>query len=184
MTSLVALIKQLDKKILLAVSGIVAIAIVAGGAYAIGAARGSGSPAAEAPSPKDRVGGLDLAKYCESYGYSEVDTQFCTAPIDLDGACQWQYNKADLKMVIQVDEPYGGKCRDKQKKDVGGIKDMLGYCNDTYQGSINVQPLVLNGKTWVCRAPINKNLACGWQYQTESLAAVEESAGLWACYKP
>jgi hypothetical protein len=182
--NLVALIKNLNRKALLITGAIAAVAVLVVAAYVLGTMRGPGPPTPPAPSPENRVGGLDLARYCESYSYSQVDTEFCTASIDLNSACNWQYKRTDLRVALKPNEPYSGKCLDRQQKNVGGIRDMSGYCAETYQGSIDVQPVVMGGKTWACRARINKNLACGWQYQTENLVAVEESTGIWACYKP
>jgi hypothetical protein len=186
LAKLVLLLKPFNRKVLLIIGAIVVVAVSSVAGYVLGTTHGPGPSPLPAPSPslKERVGGLDLAKYCDSYSYSQVDTEFCTSSIDLNNACNWQYKRTDLRIVLKSNDPYSGKCYDRQQRYVGGIKDMPGYCRETYQESIDVQAVVLEDRTWACRAPINKSLACGWQYQTESLAAVEESEGIWACYKP
>lgn len=192
--SLVSLLKSLNRKALLVAGAIVAVAMLMFAAYWFGVQatkRDKPTNPSSSPLPSEStkgldlakfVGGLDLAKYCDSYGYSQVDTSFCTESINLNSACKWQFKRTDLSMSISKG-PYSGRCVDRQKKNVGGVKDMAGYCRETYQASIGVQPVVIDN-AWVCQAPINKDLSCGWQYQTENLKAVEQSRGIWVCFKP
>ncbi|MDX6739468.1 hypothetical protein [Actinocorallia sp. A-T 12471] len=127
------------------------------------------------------VGGLDFARYCKSYGYAANDDAFCSLNIPLDKACDWQYGSSGHR--IEMDSgPYSGRCVNSKKKDVGGIKDMAGYCRERFEPSAEVGTTVLAG-TWVCRTPIDKNLACAWQYQQRDLAARKEKDGLWLCYR-
>lgn len=185
--NLVSLLKNFNRKALLFTGAIVAVTMLVVVVYFVGRTHGAGpspeSRPSDSPLAKEPVGGLDLATYCDSYGYSQVDTEFCTESIDLDSACKWQFKRTDLRMSISSSGPYSGICIDRRQNNVGGVKDMAGYCRETYQASIGVQPVVIDN-TWACRAPINRDLACGWQYQTENLKAVEQSAGIWACSKP
>ena len=184
--NLVSLLKGLNRKALLITGAIAAVALLMVGAYFLGRTDGQTPEpvpsSSSSPLPPESAGGLDLAKYCESYGFTQVDTNFCTESIDLNNACKWQFKRTDL-VIDTPNGPYSGRCVDRQKKSVGGIRDMAGYCREAYHSSTCVQPVVI-GEVWTCQAPINKDLACGWQYQTENLRALEQTTGIWVCSKP
>lgn len=123
--------------------------------------------------------GLDLARYCDSYGYANNTENVCYSNIDLDKACNWQYERADLHIVMG-DDPYSGECYDTKENYVGGIDDMSGYCSDSFNQSASVKAALRDDKTWVCQITIDHELACQWQYQSKSLVARKED-GLWKC---
>ncbi|WP_199044120.1 hypothetical protein [Glycomyces salinus] len=173
------IVAGVDKKLLIASTLAVTVTtVILGGIYFIYLKTPAGVDTPESPT----LGGLDLAKYCSSYNYEENDDRFCTAEIDLDDACSWQYDAPDL--IAEVESgPYSGDCRDPQGESLGGISDMPGYCKANFRGSLEVEASVVEEEEkWVCRTEINMGLACTWQYQKENLQAREEG-GIWNCYE-
>ncbi|MGW4535662.1 hypothetical protein ACWEOI_32380 [Nocardia sp. NPDC004340] len=128
------------------------------------------------------IGGLDLAQYCVSYGYGQVDGQSCEAVIDLGKACDWQYKQTGLHMSFSMNDPYSGMCFTAEQAAKGGIRDMPGYCKATYPTSNEVRPAVIDKTTWVCQAPIDMQIACIWQYQSPKVEARKDGE-TWICVK-
>ncbi|WP_067828438.1 hypothetical protein [Nocardia inohanensis] len=140
---------------------------------------------AEKPVASTYVGGLDLAQHCISYGFTGVNGLLCISEINLDQACNWQYKQTGMQLRFSRDDPYSGVCYKSENEPVGGIKDMPGYCRESFPTSNEVRPAVVNlgdKKTWVCQAPIDMRIACIWQYQLRDVQPrkVDEN---WACYK-
>lgn len=129
----------------------------------------------------EEVGGIDVAKYCQSYGFSKADQDFCSWKIDLDAACDWEHRRTDLRMRTGSG-PYDGMCVDREKEELGGVGDMSGFCKDRFRILSDVKAAVEDEKTWACRVEIDKNLACSWRYQKASLVARWDGS-LWHCYK-
>ncbi len=132
-------------------------------------------------APKTSLGGLDLQRYCVSYGYDHVDVLSCQATINLDKACEWQYNQSGLHLNFSSSDPRSGMCYSPEQIAKGGISDMAGYCHATFRTSIGVDAAILD-KTWVCQAPIDPQIACIWQYQSAKVEPRQEGDTL-KCYK-
>jgi hypothetical protein len=130
---------------------------------------------------EDPVGGLDLARYCRSYGYSTNSDELCSWNIRLNEACDWQYRRPDHKFRAESG-PYSGVCYNSGDVAVGGINDMQGFCRFRFRTSLNVRPVVVNGETWACQVPIDKDVACTWQWLKADLEA-RNVDGLWTCYQ-
>lgn len=129
----------------------------------------------------ERIGGIDLAAYCQSYDFPGNDREFCFSDIDLDDACDWQYEKTGLRMRMEHGL-YSGSCVDRKGEPAGGIKDMSAYCLHRFARSTDVEATAANAKTWMCRVAIDKDLACGWLYQKGGLAARQDGEE-WSCYR-
>ncbi|GAA4225199.1 hypothetical protein GCM10022254_06650 [Actinomadura meridiana] len=127
-----------------------------------------------------RVGGLDLAGYCRTYGFTTNDADACSWNIALNQACDWQYQKTGLRLVMNSG-PYSGVCQES-KKPLGGIRDMRGFCRNRFPTSTDVNANVNGQQTWVCKVKLDLSLACGWQYQKRDIEARKEG-GLWYCYR-
>jgi len=179
---LVKLIKS--KKALVFAGGLVAafLLIVLGySVHPIISNLGTTNPTSSGTPTSSTTGrGLDLAGYCDSYGYESNSENICYSDIDLDRACNWQYERTDLHIVMSGG-PYSGDCYDAKRNFVGGIGEMPRYCSDSFQRSTSVKAVVKDGKTWVCQTTIDHDLACLWQYQSKNLVAREED-GLWKCF--
>jgi hypothetical protein len=182
---LVDLVRSANKKVLFSITAVVALVAFSALGYFVGRYDPTSKPnsGTSLPPAPARVGGLDLATYCKSYSYTENNLEFCSAPIKMDDACNWQYRRNDLRLEFGSSAPESGKCYDPKNVHVGGIKDMTGYCRNTFQGSIDVVAIVLNEKTWTCQTKIDMNLACEWQYQRDQMKAREETKGIWGCYE-
>lgn len=128
------------------------------------------------------IGGLDLAKHCQSYGFGQVDGQSCEAVIDLGKACDWQYNQTGMHMTFPTNDPYSGMCYTSDQVAKGGIRDMPGYCKATFPTSAEVRAAVIDKKTWVCQAPIDMQVACIWQYGSPKIEARKDGE-TWICVK-
>jgi hypothetical protein len=134
----------------------------------------------------DDIGGLDLAQYCQSYGYDTNSEEVCSWKIPLNEACDWEHHANGLRFEFASDNPYSGSCYDPQGEDIGGVSDMGGYCQEHFWPSINVDAIVVNDisnrKSWVCQIAIDKNLACSWLYQKGDLLARKDGS-IWRCYQ-
>ncbi|MGV9412712.1 hypothetical protein ACWDOP_22620 [Nocardia sp. NPDC003693] len=141
--------------------------------------------AAKAPATT-RVGGVDLAQHCISYGFTGVNGAQCMSEIQLDLACNWQYQRNDLQLRFSRDDPNSGVCYRPDGISMTGIKDLPGYCRETFPSSDNVRAAVVtleNGKkTWVCQSEVDMRIACIWQYQSPDLQARKVDDN-WSCYK-
>ncbi|GAB0108482.1 hypothetical protein JMUB6875_75000 [Nocardia sp. JMUB6875] len=138
----------------------------------------STSPAPTAP--KTLLGGVDLQRYCVSYRYDHVERQSCVATIDLDKACDWQYNQSGLHLKFSSSDLRSGTCYTPEQISMGGISDMDQYCHDTFRTSIGVVAAILD--KWVCQTPIDPQIACIWQYQSAKVEPRQEGDIL-KCYK-
>ena len=149
-------------------------------------ASNSTSPSNIPPSPKAiPLGGVDLAQYCKSLDYDtndgENNEEFCSSNINLDEACNWQHERDDLHLTFNRDnDPESGFCYDSQKDQIGGIRDMLGYCKFE-NNSPDVKAEVVNGD-WTCRTRMDMGLVCSWQYEKRAVEARYEE-GTWQCYE-
>ena len=133
-----------------------------------------------------RTGGLDLAGYCRTYGYTANDQDACSWNIPLDQACEWQYNKKGLHVVLPSG-PHSGICLTSRNKPVNGggdsgIRDMGGFCQSRFATSTDVTAGVNVQQKWICRVRLDLNLACSWQYQKRDIKA-RQDGGLWYCYR-
>jgi hypothetical protein len=168
---------------------IAATVVVAGGILLLGFHLGGQNPgvapAQSGPTqdavPK-RIGGLDLARYCQSYEYDTNSEEFCTSGINLDEACNWQYERNDLHGRFTSNNPSSGVCFDSSEVPLGGVSDMPRYCESAFKKSIDVEAKVVN-ETWVCQTRIDMRLACTWEYQRYDLEARKDAAGNWSCYE-
>ena len=140
------------------------------------------------PSPKNiPLGGVDLALYCQSLNYSTNDEgnneDFCSSNIDLKKACGWQHKRDDLDIRFsENNDPKSGICYDPQGEKIGGISNMLGYCQNVFERSPKVRATVVNNKDWTCRTKIDMGLVCTSQYQRRDVVARNDE-GTWQCYK-
>lgn len=164
------------------IAGAAAITVtVAVAAFLIG--RNVGPPPKSAPVTQESptsLGGVDLANYCTSISYETNSEAFCSSKIDLDQACDWQYGQNGLRIKLTSGDPYSGVCHDPQAgKKLGGISDMPGFCRSHFRG--NVEASVVAGE-WLCREPINMNLACAVQYRRQDVTAHRDGNGIWHCY--
>lgn len=149
-----------------------------------GAQQSSSSVTSVSPTPtapKTSLGGLDLQRYCVSYGYDHVDVLSCQATINLDKACEWQYNQSGLHLNFSSSDPRSGMCYTPEQSAKGGISDMAGYCHATFRTSIGVDAAIVD-KTWLCQAPIDPQIACIWQYQSAKVEPRQEGDTL-KCFK-
>jgi len=129
-----------------------------------------------------QVGGLDLANYCRTYGYTANDDDACSRGIDGNQACDWQYGNAEQHIMVTKSGPYSGVCQNSRKKPVGGIKDMRGFCRSQFKSSTDVNAIVNSQQKWICQVKLDLNLACSWQYQKRDIEA-RKDGGLWYCYR-
>ncbi|MBE3558105.1 MAG: CHAT domain-containing protein [Ktedonobacteraceae bacterium] len=141
-----------------------------------------------------KLGGLDLTTYCHSLHYQEaVETAggwYCSGSpslkIDMTRACNWQYSRNDLTAEAgDLKNPSSWLCYDSQKQEVGGIKDMAGFC--TSQGY--EQAALAGAKTaddWYCerqpRQSVDLTRVCTQQYHRIDAQARKNDGGLWECY--
>lgn len=182
-THVVPLLKKIPKKAWIVIGSVTAVVVCLIIGFAVGQRY---DERAAKPAASTYVGGLDLAQHCISYGFTGVNGLLCMAEIKLDQACNWQYKQSDMQLRFSRDDPYSGVCYRADNEAVGGIKDMPGYCRESFPTSNDVRPAIvtLDGdkKTWVCQAAIDMQIACIWQYQSRDVQPrkVDEN---WACYK-
>lgn len=127
------------------------------------------------------LGGVDLAAYCASYHFDSGSKEACSSKINLDHACDWQYDQSGLRLIFKSSDPNSGICYDRHHQPIGGIRDMPGYCRTTYKTSLDVKATVIANKTWVCRTRVDMRLACTWQYQKLDVIARQDDEGNWSC---
>jgi len=128
--------------------------------------------------------GLDLEVYCASLGYeTNSGDKSCSRGIDLNAACQWQHQEANLSFKLtNPNDPKTGICYNHQDESVGGISDMSGYCNSRgYKGGTS-EAVVVNS-SWVCQTNINATIACIWQNGILNMQARNDNNGSLGCYK-
>jgi hypothetical protein len=153
----------------------------------------AGSIIAATTYKKLEGGGLDLSKYCASLHYEEaVETAagwYCSGQpslkIDMTRACSWQYPKNNLTARTNNDKnPFSWRCYDLQNHDIGGIKDMSGYCAS--QGYDKISYNVNSANDWYCKRQPKLNIdmtrACTQQYGRPDAQARKNDNNLWECY--
>ncbi|QFG22463.1 hypothetical protein [Actinomadura sp. WMMB 499] len=128
-----------------------------------------------------RLGGLDLAGYCTSYGYTTASADYCRRDIDLPAVCDWQYDAPGHTVRLGPDA-YGAICVDPEGRPLEGIDDMAGYCRHILKKSVAVEAAPVNDKTWTCQIEIDRSLACSWRFQKRDLEA-RKDGHLWTCYE-
>lgn len=128
-----------------------------------------------------QVGGLDLYRYCRTYGYTTNDDDTCSGGIDGKQVCAWQYGKAERLTLVMKSGPYNGVCQNSRKK-AGGITNMRGFCRSQFAASTDVNAMVNSQQKWICQVKLDWNLACSWQYQKRDIEA-RKDGGLWYCYR-
>jgi hypothetical protein len=133
------------------------------------------------PSP---LGGVSLTKYCSNVGpnFTVAGTD-CAQPIDLDAACDYQYHATGLKAKFTSSDLTSAVCVNPTTQETrrNGISDMTGFCK-TLTTMVGVTATDANQKKWVCRVPINMDLACDTQYNQTNLVARKVDA-IWTCYE-
>jgi len=126
------------------------------------------------------IGGLDLARYCKSYGYEGNNSSQCFSVVNLTEACDWQYQATNLT-AKEEHGPESTLCYTPKNESKGGISDMLGYCQTSFHGNAGITA-EHTGDTWYCRNKINPRSACDWEYAGSGLKA-QEKDGVLGCYK-
>lgn len=162
----------MSRKVALVAGAAAIILVVAATAFAVGRITGSGD---------QRVGGLDLAGYCRTIGYETNTQALCLSRIDLDKACDWDHQRTDLRIKMTGDL-YSGICYDPATgEEVGGIRDMTGYCQDDVDKRSIAR--IVDNQAWFCQESINKNVACIVLYREEGLKARLDTNDTWYCYR-
>jgi Effector Associated Constant Component 1/Caspase domain len=143
------------------------------------------------PTSASSLGGLSLTAYCSNQGAQgtqgfTVAGADCVQRIDLDAACDFQYQKTGLKHEFTSSDPDSAVCKDPatQVTYTKGISNMTGYC-ETLTTVAGVTATADNPdyeNTWVCQVPINMNLACDAGYNQTTLVARQVN-GVWGCYE-
>ncbi|MEW1839865.1 hypothetical protein AB0392_18135 [Nonomuraea angiospora] len=132
--------------------------------------------------PSVNLGGVDLADSCKLLKYETNDLDSCSSRIDLQAACNWQYDRTDLIFRFSSDSPESGMCYvSTDLERVGGIKNMQGYCRHAYSPSTIVEATKVNN-VWTCREAIDMKLACRVLYRLDGVEARNEN-GVWHCYQ-
>jgi hypothetical protein len=145
-------------------------------------------------SPLNPVGGMNLASYCSSQGsagspaYVVADSSTeCVQKINLDLACSYS-NPNIASQTFELpnpSDPYSGICINPATgSDLGGIKNMSGYC-ENLAIAISVTATAEDPEyknTWVCQVAINKNVACDKSYNNTTNMTAREVNGNWMCY--
>lgn len=140
------------------------------------------------------ISGLSLTEYCSTLGvqgaqavqgYAVAGTD-CVQPINLDAACDYQYQTTGLKHVFTSTDPNSAICVNPTTgvKYNNGISNMSGYCATltTMSGVTATAGNPAYKNTWVCQVPINMDLACDTQNNQTNLQALKEN-GVWMCYE-
>jgi Effector Associated Constant Component 1/Caspase domain len=153
---------------------------------------GSGpSPTSSPTISASPLGGLSLTEYCSNLGAQGVQGftvagTDCVQPINLDAACDYQYQTTDLKHRFTSSDPNSAVC-DNPATHVthsAGISDMTGFCGTltTMAGVTATAANPDDKNTWVCQVSVNMDLACDTQYNRTNLVARQVN-GIWTCYK-
>lgn len=149
------------------------------------------------PSPTTSASplpGLSLTEYCSTLGkqgaqgaqgFTVAGTD-CVQPIQLDAACDFQYQTTGLKHRFTSSDPNSAICYNPTTHVTynAGISNMTGYCA-TLTTMVGVTATAANSdykNTWVCQVPINMNLACDTQNNRTNLVARQVN-GSWVCYE-
>ncbi|MFJ8945280.1 hypothetical protein ACIRG4_18945 [Streptomyces sp. NPDC102395] len=128
----------------------------------------------------DRVGGMDLTGYCQSYGFKDNTEEACYSPMVMDEVCNWRYEETGLHFVTSGNR-VDGKCFTSAKVLRGGIWDMSDYCLKRFGRRLGVDAVAARNN-WECQMKIDKNLACDWFWAKRDLEARKDGAD-WGCYQ-
>ncbi|WP_234535321.1 hypothetical protein [Streptomyces shenzhenensis] len=129
------------------------------------------------------LGGVDLAAYCNSYGFGAATDQGCESGINLGSACDWSHNAKGSHIKFSSPSPKSGLCYTANGHLLGGISDMDGYCKYRFKFIVTVTSTSQPPHTWNCETSVNPDLVCGWQYQKRAVAARLNDAGHLRCYE-
>ncbi|MFI6347783.1 hypothetical protein [Streptomyces sp. NPDC050560] len=135
------------------------------------------------PAAERDLGGVDVAGYCDSYGFDSGSIENCEARINLGDACDWQYGMKGAHIAFGSKDPHSGVCYTEKDRRLGGIKDMDGYCARRFKDSADVTSRPEGSRTWICETGVEMKLVCGWQYQKVVVTAHRNSGGNWRCYE-
>ena len=119
-------------------------------------------------------------------GFTVAGTN-CVQPINLDLACDFQYQATGLKHRFTSRDPNSAICYNPTTHVTysAGISNMIGYCRTftTMPGAATTTTANPDYKnTWVCQVVINESLACDTQNNAISLVARKVN-GTWMCYE-
>jgi hypothetical protein len=145
-----------------------------------------------APSPvisASSLGGLSLTGYCSTLGPQgaqdfHVSGQDCVQRVNMNAACDFQYQATDLKAQFTSPDPDSAICYNAHVTHNNGISNMAGYCatQTTMAGVTATDGNPEYENIWVCQVAINKNLACDIQNYRTGLVA-REVGKTWSCYE-
>ena len=148
-------------------------------------------------APGRVISGLSLTEYCSKLGkqgaqgaqsFAVAGTN-CIHPINLDAACDFQYETTGLKHKFTSSDPNSAVCYNPKTSVtyIAGISNMTGYCN-TLTGITNMDGMTATAanpdfkNTWVCQVAINMDLACDTRNNRTDLKA-RQVDGTWMCYE-
>jgi hypothetical protein len=131
-------------------------------------------------------GGLDLVRYCNSFGFSQNSDKLCFSPLDVNMACNWHYHRGDLHMRFTSNSPISGACFTPQNQAINGsnsgVDDLPEYCQRLYNSTSDVTATPMRATNWVCEKTINMKAACIWKANRTNVVAREVSNGNWRCF--
>lgn len=141
------------------------------------------------------VSGLSLTKYCSeigskgggSQGFTVAGGPDCVHQINLNEACEFQYGESGLEARPTSSDAYSNVCYSPITNVTydAGISDMTGYCKSltTVDDVIATATSPGYGDTWICKSPIDLDLACEAQNKQGDLVARKEADGGLTCHK-
>jgi hypothetical protein len=145
-----------------------------------------------APSPAisaSSLDGLSLTGYCSTLGPQgaegfQVFGQDCVQRVNMNAACDYQYQATDLKARFTTPDPDSAICYNAHVTHNNGISNMAGYCATltTMAGVTATDGNPEFKNIWVCQVTINKNLACDTQNNQTGLVARQVGV-TWKCYE-
>jgi Effector Associated Constant Component 1/Caspase domain len=144
------------------------------------------------PSPvisASSLDGLSLTGYCSTLGPQgaegfQVFGQDCVQRVNMNAACDYQYQATDLKARFTTPDPDSAICYNAHVTHNNGISNMAGYCATltTMAGVTATDGNPEFKNIWVCQVTINKNLACDTQNNQTGLVARQVGV-TWKCYE-
>jgi Effector Associated Constant Component 1/Caspase domain len=151
-------------------------------------APGSSPPPSPAISASS-LDGLSLTGYCSTLGPQgaegfQVFGQDCVQRVNMNAACDYQYQATDLKARFTTPDPDSAICYNAHVTHNNGISNMAGYCATltTMAGVTATDGNPEFKNIWVCQVTINKNLACDTQNNQTGLVARQVGV-TWKCYE-
>lgn len=146
------------------------------------------SPAPAPAISASSLGGLSLTGYCSTLGPQgtqdfHVSGQDCVQPVNMNAACDFQYQATDLKAQFTSSDPDSAICHNAHVTYYKGVQNMNGYCANL-DTTADVTATAGNPEfknIWVCQVTINKNLACDIQNYRTGLVA-RQVGDTWNCY--